>query len=163
MPSCRDCFISEKTFAKVPPFLAFLGSPEATLVANTPCAPLAGGNAVVDGCGKAAGSAEPAAEEYTLMTIDTIINGKVGPALPCAPTACPDPPPHPERPCLTAPCSLQDGVFPGLIPILNSYLENMEVDVDTRCSILNYLKLIKKRASGMAPFAFLSFKTKKSH
>ncbi|OWK13132.1 GCLC [Cervus elaphus hippelaphus] len=76
-----------------------------------------GGNAVVDGCGKAAGSAEPAAEEYTLMTIDTIINGK-------------------------------DGVFPGLIPILNSYLENMEVDVDTRCSILNYLKLIKKRASG---------------
>lgn len=47
-------------------------------------------------------------------------------------------------------------MFPGLIPILNSYLENMEVDVDTRCSILNYLKLIKKRASGMASFAFLS-------
>lgn len=43
----------------------------------------------------------------------------------------------------------QEGVFPGLIPVLNSYLENMEVDVDTRCSILNYLKLIKKRASGM--------------
>lgn len=71
-------------------------------------------------------------------------------------------PPAPERPCLTAPCSSQEGVFPGLIPILNSYLENMEVDVDTRCSILNYLKLIKKRASGMASFAFLSFKTKKS-
>ncbi|XP_020954214.1 glutamate--cysteine ligase catalytic subunit isoform X2 [Sus scrofa] len=80
-----------------------------------------GGNAVVDGCGKATGSAEQAAvaaaAEYTLMSIDTIINGK-------------------------------EGVFPGLIPILNSYLENMEVDVDTRCSILNYLKLIKKRASG---------------
>lgn len=76
-----------------------------------------GGNAVVDGCGKAQTSSEPAAEEYTLMSIDTIINGK-------------------------------EGVFPGLIPILNSYLENMEVDVDTRCSILNYLKLIKKRASG---------------
>ncbi|XP_069091896.1 glutamate--cysteine ligase catalytic subunit [Pleurodeles waltl] len=42
----------------------------------------------------------------------------------------------------------KEGVFPGLIPILNSYLENMEVDVDTRCTILNYLKLIKKRASG---------------
>ncbi|KAI4896330.1 hypothetical protein NFI96_015778 [Prochilodus magdalenae] len=56
-------------------------------------------------------------EEYTLMSIDTIINGK-------------------------------EGVFQGLIPILNSYLENMEVDVDTRCTILNYLKLIKKRASG---------------
>ncbi|XP_040839498.1 glutamate--cysteine ligase catalytic subunit isoform X5 [Ochotona curzoniae] len=77
----------------------------------------AGGNAVVDGCGKAQSSTEPEAEEYALMSIDTIINGK-------------------------------EGVFPGLIPILNSYLENMEVDVDTRCSILNYLKLIKKRASG---------------
>uniref|UniRef100_G1Q787 Glutamate--cysteine ligase n=2 Tax=Myotis lucifugus TaxID=59463 RepID=G1Q787_MYOLU len=79
-----------------------------------------GGNAVVDGCGKAQQSAELAAEEheeYALMSIDTIINGK-------------------------------EGVFPGLIPILNCYLENMEVDVDTRCSILNYLKLIKKRASG---------------
>ncbi|XP_069462231.1 glutamate--cysteine ligase catalytic subunit [Ambystoma mexicanum] len=42
----------------------------------------------------------------------------------------------------------KEGVVPGLIPILNSYLENMEVDVDTRCTILNYLKLIKKRASG---------------
>uniref|UniRef100_A0A9L0TSQ8 Glutamate--cysteine ligase n=1 Tax=Equus caballus TaxID=9796 RepID=A0A9L0TSQ8_HORSE len=76
-----------------------------------------GGNAVVDGCGKAQSSTELATEEYTLMSINTIINGK-------------------------------EGVFPGLIPILNSYLENMEVDVDTRCSILNYLKLIKKRASG---------------
>lgn len=52
-------------------------------------------------------------------------------------------------------------MFPGLIPILNSYLENMEVDVDTRCSILNYLKLIKKRASGMVSFAFSSFLKKK--
>lgn len=72
---------------------------------------------MVDGRSKTTGSTEPAAEEYALMTIDTIINGK-------------------------------EGMFPGLIPILNSYLENMEVDVDTRCSILNYLKLIKKRASG---------------
>ncbi|XP_062319232.1 glutamate--cysteine ligase catalytic subunit isoform X2 [Osmerus eperlanus] len=56
-------------------------------------------------------------EMYTLMSIDTIINGK-------------------------------EGIFQGLIPILNCYLENMEVDVDTRCTILNYLKLIKKRASG---------------
>ncbi|XP_040453713.1 glutamate--cysteine ligase catalytic subunit isoform X2 [Falco naumanni] len=74
-----------------------------------------GGNAVVDGCGSAQNGT--GTEEYTLMSIDTIINGK-------------------------------EGVFPGLIPILNSYLENMEVDVDTRCTILNYLKLIKKRASG---------------
>uniref|UniRef100_A0A8C6YYH7 Glutamate--cysteine ligase n=1 Tax=Nothoprocta perdicaria TaxID=30464 RepID=A0A8C6YYH7_NOTPE len=73
------------------------------------------GNAVVDGCGSAQNGTDT--EEYALMSIDTIINGK-------------------------------EGFFPGLIPILNSYLENMEVDVDTRCTILNYLKLIKKRASG---------------
>ncbi|KAM9315998.1 glutamate--cysteine ligase catalytic subunit isoform 2-T2 [Gastrophryne carolinensis] len=75
------------------------------------------GIAAVDGCYTALNGTESEPEEYTLMSIDTIINGK-------------------------------EGVFPGLLPILNSYLENMEVDVDTRCTILNYLKLIKKRASG---------------
>lgn len=49
----------------------------------------------------------------------------------------------------------QEGVFQGLIPILNCYLENMEVDVDTRCTILNYLKLIKKRASGKFASKFM--------
>ena len=108
---------------------------------------------MVDGRGKTTGSTEPAAEEYALMTIDTIINGKVGPA-----PQLPGPSPHPPTPgesADSAPHVLQEGVFPGLIPILNSYLENMEVDVDTRCSILNYLKLIKKRASGMAFCALL--------
>uniref|UniRef100_A0A7N6BEJ1 Glutamate--cysteine ligase n=1 Tax=Anabas testudineus TaxID=64144 RepID=A0A7N6BEJ1_ANATE len=78
-----------------------------------------GCNPVLDGTASAQNGleADGANEEYTLMSIDTIINGK-------------------------------EGVFQGLIPILNSYLENMEVDVDTRCTILNYLKLIKKRASG---------------
>uniref|UniRef100_A0A8C5HGL7 Glutamate--cysteine ligase n=1 Tax=Gouania willdenowi TaxID=441366 RepID=A0A8C5HGL7_GOUWI len=78
-----------------------------------------GCNASVDGNAFAQNGLESdgANEEYTLMSIDTIVNGK-------------------------------EGVFQGLIPILNSYLENMEVDVDTRCTILNYLKLIKKRASG---------------
>lgn len=75
------------------------------------------GIAAVDGCYTTLNGAEAEPEDYTLMSIDTIINGK-------------------------------EGVFPGLLPILNSYLENMEVDVDTRCTILNYLKLIKKRASG---------------
>ncbi|XP_048863260.1 glutamate--cysteine ligase catalytic subunit [Brienomyrus brachyistius] len=78
-----------------------------------------GCNAVVDGAPATPNGLENTDdhEEYTLMTIDEIINGK-------------------------------EGVFQGLIPILNCYLENMEVDVDTRCTILNYLKLIKKRASG---------------
>lgn len=116
-----------------------------------PCRP-AGGSAVVDGCGQARNSSELAAEEYTLMSIDTIINGKVG-AAPARLTAAV----HRGGGAHDNARLLQEGVFPGLIPVLNSYLESMEVDVDTRCSILNYLKLIKKRASGMLPFAFLPF------
>jgi len=40
--------------------------------------PLAGGTTMVDGYSKAQNSTEQAVEEYTLMSIDTIINGKVG-------------------------------------------------------------------------------------
>ncbi|KAG2467441.1 GSH1 ligase, partial [Polypterus senegalus] len=76
-----------------------------------------GCNPVADGCATAQNGLDGDTEEYTLMSIDTIINGK-------------------------------EGVFDGLIKILNSYLENMEVDVETRCTILKYLKLIKMRASG---------------
>lgn len=43
---------------------------------------------------------------------------------------------------------LQKGEFPGLIPLINSYLSSMEVDADTHCTIQQYLKLIQKRASG---------------
>lgn len=55
-------------------------------------------------------------EEYELMTIDQIINGK--------------------------------GNFPGLVPLINSYLGSMDVDADTHCTIQQYLRLIQKRASG---------------
>ncbi|XP_055696145.1 glutamate--cysteine ligase [Lutzomyia longipalpis] len=56
-------------------------------------------------------------DEYELMTIDQIINGK------------PD-------------------SFPGLVPLIHSYLGSMDVDADTHCTIQQYLKLIQKRASG---------------
>lgn len=42
-----------------------------------PAFPQKGGNAVVDGCGPAQNGTEMETEEYTLMSIDTIINGKV--------------------------------------------------------------------------------------
>ncbi|XP_020299476.1 glutamate--cysteine ligase catalytic subunit isoform X2 [Pseudomyrmex gracilis] len=42
----------------------------------------------------------------------------------------------------------KDGLFPGLVPLVNSYLANMDVDADTHCTIQRYLKLIQKRASG---------------
>lgn len=57
-------------------------------------------------------------EEYELMTIDEIINGK------------------------------KDNSFPGLIPLIHSYLGSMDVDADTHCTIQQYLRLIQKRASG---------------
>ena len=59
----------------------------------------------------------PVEDEYTLMTIDEIING----------------------------CG--DG-FPGLIPLVESYLNSVNVDVETRCDLARYLDLIRKRVSG---------------
>jgi len=56
-------------------------------------------------------------DEYELMTIDEIINGK-------QPT------------------------FPGLIPLIHSYLDAVDVDVRTRCRLDRYLSLVSKRASG---------------
>ncbi|KAJ6114450.1 hypothetical protein N7486_000228 [Penicillium sp. IBT 16267x] len=60
----------------------------------------------------------PVEVEYELMTISDIING-------CA-----------------------DGSFPGLIPLVESYLNSVNVDVETRCSLASYLDLIRKRADG---------------
>lgn len=60
----------------------------------------------------------PVEDEHSLMTIDEIINGQPG-----------------------------EG-FPGLIPLVESYLNSMNVDVETRCELARYLDLIRKRASG---------------
>lgn len=56
--------------------------------------------------------------EYAEMSIDEIINGSA------------------------------DGEFPGLVPIVESYLDSVNVDVETRCELATYLSLISKRASG---------------
>lgn len=40
------------------------------------------------------------------------------------------------------------GGFPGLIPLVESYLNSVNVDVETRCSIARYLDLLRKRADG---------------
>ncbi|KAJ5818106.1 hypothetical protein N7474_003697 [Penicillium riverlandense] len=60
----------------------------------------------------------PVESEYELMTISDIVNG----------------------------CS--DGSFPGLIPLVESYLNSVNVDVETRCFLARYLDLIRKRADG---------------
>jgi glutamate--cysteine ligase catalytic subunit len=38
--------------------------------------------------------------------------------------------------------------FPGLIPLVESYLNSINVDVETRCFLASYLDLIRKRADG---------------
>lgn len=38
--------------------------------------------------------------------------------------------------------------FPGLVPLIRQYLDSADVDVDTRCTISQYLNFIQKRASG---------------
>lgn len=38
--------------------------------------------------------------------------------------------------------------FPGLVPLINSYLASMDVDTDTHCTIQQYLRMIQRRASG---------------
>jgi glutamate--cysteine ligase catalytic subunit len=60
----------------------------------------------------------PVDDEYAEMTVNDIINGS------------------------------DDGEFPGLIPIVESYLDSVNVDVQTRCELATYLDLIRKRASG---------------
>jgi glutamate--cysteine ligase catalytic subunit len=63
----------------------------------------------------------PVEDEYALMTIGEIINGQQS----------------------------EDGTgFPGLIPLVESYLNSVNVDVETRCELARYLDLIRKRADG---------------
>ena len=38
--------------------------------------------------------------------------------------------------------------FPGLVPLLKHYLSSIELDVDTQCTIQQYLNLIANRAAG---------------
>ncbi|EPS45257.1 hypothetical protein H072_762 [Dactylellina haptotyla CBS 200.50] len=61
----------------------------------------------------------PVEDEYCLMTISEIMNGQSSP-----------------------------NGFPGLISLIESYLNSVNVDVETRCELARYLDLIKKRSNG---------------
>lgn len=72
----------------------------------------------------------PVEEEYDLMTMDEIINGKKLESPGGEDVGC------------------DDFSFPGLVPLVQSYLDSMSIDVDTRCRLNAYTDLISKRASG---------------
>ena len=66
-------------------------------------------------------SLPPVSDEYTLMTISEIINGSSNPS---------------------------ESSFPGLIPLVESYLNSINISVTIRCELARYLDLIKQRADG---------------
>ncbi|CAG2069276.1 unnamed protein product, partial [Timema podura] len=72
---------------------------------------------------------------YTALSVNHIINGKVTQTLS-----------YQQLPEWDG--CFQKGEFPGLIPLINSYLSGMDVDADTHCTIQQYLKLIQRRAAG---------------
>lgn len=41
-----------------------------------------------------------------------------------------------------------ESTFIGLIPLINNYLDSLNVDIETRCELNLYLDLVSKRASG---------------
>ncbi|KAI4085936.1 MAG: hypothetical protein LQ344_007997 [Seirophora lacunosa] len=112
----RDAVLTEKFYFRKDPFPARAAKPTMN--------------------GQASGSTTPATlpsrpptptgpveDEYSLMSIDEIINGQTSSSS-CSPA------------------------FPGLVPLVESYLNSMNVDVQTRCDLARYLDLIRKRASG---------------
>ncbi|KAG0169334.1 hypothetical protein DFQ28_006514 [Apophysomyces sp. BC1034] len=60
---------------------------------------------------------EDGEDDYELMTMNEIINGK-------------------------------ENGFPGFIPLIYSYLDSTNIDIETRCKLSSYLSLISRRASG---------------
>ena len=65
----------------------------------------------------------PVEDEYELMTVNEIINGQ--PA-----------------------SSTNSQPFPGLLPLVASYLDSVNISVEVRCELETYLEVIRKRASG---------------
>jgi glutamate--cysteine ligase catalytic subunit len=61
----------------------------------------------------------PVEDEYELMSVDEIMNGQ----------------------------QTING-FPGLIPLVESYLDTVNIDVETKCALARYLALIRGRANG---------------
>jgi glutamate--cysteine ligase catalytic subunit len=63
-------------------------------------------------------------EEYTQMTISEIINGS------------------------SSTGDTTTAAFPGLLPLLDSYLNSLDLTIDTRCQLACYLDFIRRRADG---------------
>jgi glutamate--cysteine ligase catalytic subunit len=85
---------------------------------------LSSGNATPQDSRPSSPPVGPVDDEYTLMSIDEIVNGSSS--------------------------SSDAGSFPGLVPMVESYLESVNIDIETRCALAKYLDLLRKRADGRA-------------
>ena len=93
----------------------------------------------------------PVDDEYRLMSINEIINGSsaarsnssAGEGTPFSPLSTQKPSPHTST---SSPSS-----FPGLIPLVSSYLASLDLSVQTQCQIAPYLNFIRRRAEGSIP------------
>ena len=94
----------------------------------------------------------PVEDEYGLMTIDEIINGTAYALRPRQDREDADEQEGTGQAGLGAtPAELLPSggnEFPGLIPLVETYLDSMNVDATTRCQLGTYLNLISRRASG---------------
>lgn len=80
----------------------------------------------------------PVEDEYELMTIDEIINGQ---------QQRQHQQNHHQENEINGD-SDSEYSFPGLIPLVETYLNSINIDVETRCGLARYLDLIRRRASG---------------
>ncbi|KAF8973058.1 glutamate-cysteine ligase catalytic subunit [Flammula alnicola] len=76
----------------------------------------------------------PVEDEYEEMTMNEIMNGKVGPQL------------HDQR--LLNIFFLQGVDFPGLLPLVDAYLDTLEIECQDMQKIREYLDLIRRRSDG---------------
>lgn len=116
----RDAVLNEKFYFRKSPFT--VRTPRASGTSTPNPAGAAGG-----GISRPPTPLGPVEDEYRLMTINEIMNG----------TAATSDDGNDD----------EDG-FPGLIPLVESYLDGVNMDVVTRCELATYLDLIRRRASG---------------
>ena len=117
----RDAVLKEKFFFRKDPFPAIRAARmngNTTLAASTDAPTHQPSRPATPPLG-------PVEDEYTEMTINEIINGQSSSSEFSGETP-----------------------FIGLIPLVESYLDSVNVDVETRCELAQYLELVRKRASG---------------
>lgn len=118
----RDAVLQEKFYFRKTPFTVRTPRASGTSTPNP-------ANTVGGGISRPPTPLGPVEDEYRLMSVNEIINGTA--ATKEGSTGDSD-----------------DEGFPGLIPLVESYLDSVNMDVVTRCELATYLDLIRKRASG---------------